>query len=448
MTNNSNLNTFVLGYLQCFFLLTVYFFLFFCKIDLLLIFTFVYSLFAGFTIIKNKTNFLMANNSVVILLLFIFLYGIFNPIIDIFLFGNISDSIYFASLIYASTIPSFILGALLVQSTQYNLTYIKAIQNKKYSRFYIYFLLLILVLLLGYKSYYFYNQGLLFNPSLLKTMSRLELFEEISQLWIVTGFMITSISLYFIYYFKILSKNTRLIFVCCLLYYIALQLSVGNRKDFVPMFIGLFWVFTNYKKIKFTFFWFLLMIIGIFLFLFLGSIRSELNLSENLNYSQLMFETLSNNEFVYPFFTLSFAVQSYLNGTLNFFYGKTIFLYPFLIFIPRVIFTSKPNSLATQFVLDNFGGGMGYAYSPIAESFVNFGLFGPAIVFFIVGIMVSKFQEFRDQRFIFIFFTMIPDFCRGEFSTFFYQFFFIALFIIFIPMISREIFKKNININF
>ena len=442
MISKSNLNVLFLSYIQCFLLLALYVFLFFFKIDFLLILAFVYSLFTGFIAVKSKTTFLLSNNSVVILLLFIFLYGIFNPIIDLFLFGYISESIYFASLIYASAIPSYILGSLLVQSTQYNITYIKTIQNKKYNRFYIYFLLLTLVSLLIYKSYYFYKQGLLFNPSLLKTVSRLELFEEISQLWVVTGLMVTSISLYFIYYYKTLPFKIRLIFIGCLLYYIALQLSVGNRRDFIPMIIGAFWIFSNFKKIKFTFTWFLLMLIGIFLFLFLGSLRGGMNLTENLNYSQLMLETLSNNEFVYPFFTLSFAVESYLKGTLDFFYGKTIFLYPFLIFIPRVMFDGKPNSLATQFVIDNFGGGMGYAYSPVAESFVNFGVLGPSIVFFLLGLLISGLQEFRDQRFIFIFFTMIPDFCRGEFSTFFYQFFFVALFIIIIPMLNKELFKN------
>ena len=114
MISKSNLNVLFLSYIQCFLLLALYVFLFFFKIDFLLILAFVYSLFTGFIAVKSKTTFLLSNNSVVILLLFIFLYGIFDPIIDLFLFGYISESIYFASLIYASAIPSYILGFLLV----------------------------------------------------------------------------------------------------------------------------------------------------------------------------------------------------------------------------------------------------------------------------------------------------------------------------------------------
>jgi oligosaccharide repeat unit polymerase len=442
MFNNSKLSILLYSYLQCFLLLALYVFLFFFKIDLLLIITFIFSLLIGFKAVKNKTGYLLTNNSVIILLLFIFLYGIFNSIIDLFLFGYITKTIYFATLIYASALPSYVLGSLLIKPTQYNITYFNTIENKKYDRFYVYFLLLMLVLLLIYKSITFYKEGLLFNPSVLKNVSRLELFKEINQLWVVTGLMITSISLFFIYYYNILPIKIRLIFICCLVYYITLQLSVGNRRDFIPMIIGAFWIYTNFKKIKFTYNWFFFILIGIFLFLFMGSLRGEMNLAENLNYSELMLDTLSNNEFIYPFFTLSFAVEAYFQGLLSFFYGKTIFLNSILIFIPRVMFDGKPNSLANQFVIDNFGGGMGYAYSPVAEAFVNFGLLGPAIVFFLLGLLVSGMQEFRDQRFIFIFFTMVPDFCRGEFSTFIYQFFFVALFIIIIPMFKKELFKN------
>lgn len=432
-----------LGYTQCFFLLILYALLFLFKNDVVLLISFVYSLLIGFLTIKNKANQLLLNNSLAILLVFIFLYGFFNSVIEFFLLGEITEVGYIATIIYATTLPSYIIGSGFIKSTNYDITYTKTIDTKINSKIYSVFLVVLLIILLFYKSYSFYSSGLFFNPSLLKTVSRLELTEGISQLSVVTGLMITSIFLYFTFYYKILPSRVKFIVFGCLLYYIALQSSVGNRRDFVPMVIGAFWVFINFKKIKFTLGWFLLMLVSIFIFLLLGSLRAEAGSSESFNYLQLAIDTLSNNEFVYPFYTLSFAVDSYLKGTIDFFYGKTIFLDPFLTFIPRSIFTSKPNSLAVQFVIDNFGGGMGYAYSPVAESFVNFGLFGPSVIFFLLGLLISKLQEFRDQRFIFIFFTMIPDFCRGEFSSFFYQFWFVALFIIIIPMINKELFKRK-----
>ncbi|TDE04553.1 oligosaccharide repeat unit polymerase [Flavobacterium hiemivividum] len=431
------------GYSQCFFLLMLYAILFLIKNDIILIISFVYSLLVGFLTIKSRANQLLLNNSLAILLVFIFLYGFFNSVIEFFLLGEITEAGYYATIIYATTVPSYVIGSGSIKSTNYDVTYTKTIENKKYSKLYSVFLLIMLIVFLLYKSYSFYSRGMFFNPSLLKTVSRLELTEGISQLGIVTGLMITSIFLYFTFYYKLLPSRVKLIVFGCLLYYIALQSSVGNRRDFVPMLIGVFWVFINFKKIKFTLGWFLLMLVSIFLFLFLGSLRAEAGSDEGFNYLQVAIDTLSNNEFVYPFYTLKLAVYNYLNGTIDFFYGKTIFIDSFLNFIPRSIYTSKPNSLAVQFVMDNFGGGMGYAYSPVAESFVNFGLFGPSVVFFLLGSLISKLQEFRDQRFIFVFFTMIPDFCRGEFSSFFYQFWFVALFIIIIPMINRELFGRK-----
>jgi hypothetical protein len=66
----------------------------------------------------------------------------------------------------------------------------------------------------------------------------------------------------------------------------------------------------------------------------------------------------------------------------------------------------------------------------------------------IIGIIIFKMQSFKDQRFNFVFFTMIPDFCRGEIGTFIYQFFFISFFIILLPNLLKNISKgKNSNLN-
>jgi hypothetical protein len=178
------------------------------------------------------------------------------------------------------------------------------------------------------------------------------------------------------------------------------------------------------------------MIFGIFLFLFLGSIRSNASAEGGFSISNLAILTLSNNEFVFPFFTLTHSVSKYLDGTLNFLYGSTIFFYPILYFIPRFFFEDKPFSLAVQFVND-IDSSMGYAYSPVTEFFVNFGILGPFVGFFIIGIIISKIQAYKDQRFIFILFTMIPDFCRGELGLFIYQFIFVSFFIIIIPVILK-----------
>ena len=221
-----------------------------------------------------------------------------------------------------------------------------------------------------------------------------------------------------------------------------MQLSVGNRRDFLPMLVGFFWIFINHKKIKFTFLRFIYMLLGLFLFLFLGSIRSTASTEEVLNFSSLAMLTLSSNEFVYPFYTLGHHVAKFLDGSIVFLYGLSIFIYPILYFIPRFVFPEKPTSLAVQFV-NEIDSSMGYAYSPVTEFFVNFGVIGPLVGFLIIGIIVSKIQSFKDQRLNFVFFTMIPDFCRGEIGTFIYQFIFVSFFIIVLPNLLASIKNNN-----
>lgn len=444
--NNRLRNIFLIfGLMQCFLLLANYIYLFFFKNDILLLVCYFYSLFLGFNIAKKKLQLLLANNAIVIFLSFIFLYGIFNSIIEILLEEKISQSTYIATLIYASSLPSFILGASVfsLKKSTFSDSYILSNKISFYKRKYNYFLLIVLLILVAYKSYDFYSQGILLRPSLLQTVSRFELFKENSQLTVVIGFLISGIFLYFVYYFKEVSIRIKLGLTIILIYYIAIQLSVGNRKEFVPIILGIFWVFVCIRNIKFTYTRFIILLILIFIFLFLGSIRGGLTKGD-LNYGELALITLSNNEFVYPFVTLRVAVEGFLNGTINYLYGKSLLIYPFVIFIPRELYHAKFNSLALQFVLDNFGGGMGYAYSPVTEAFINLGIFGPAIIFFLLGIIIAKFQLAKDQRPIYIFFTMIPDFCRGEFSALIYQFVFVSLFILIIPSIGKIIFNLKV----
>ena len=434
---------FIVGNLQFLLLLVFYCVLFFLKNDLFLILIFFCSLFLGFKVLRCRSEYILFNDSLAVLLIFLFLYGFFNPIVSFFVEGEISQETYFASIIYASTIPAYILGTSFFPSSKYDLKYLSTLSSKKYDSHYTFFLLIILIICLLNISYNFYSQGILFNPSVAFNSNRVELLSSVSQLQVVIGLFVTSIFLYFIYYYKAIPHKFRLVFIFLLVYYVSMQMSVGNRRDFVPMIVGFFWVFVNYKKIQFTLGRFVVLLVGLFLFLFLGTLRSPELLEDGFDISKLAIITLSNNEFIYPFMTLKYAVADFFKGTLSLYYGSTILFYPFLLFIPRVIFPLKPISLASKFVIDNFGGGMGYAYSPVTEFFVNFGIFGPFICFLLFGMLISKTQGFKDQRIIFVFFTMIPDFCRGEISSFIYQFFFVSFFIISLPVILKYILENK-----
>ena len=434
-------NLLFFGVFQSVLILLIYLLLIFFKQDFFLVFTFIYSFFLSFSIIKNKKRDLFFNDSTVILLIFLFLYGFFNPIIELVIQGSLSAVTYFSTIIYASCIPAYIIGVTFIKSNRYDLNYNNQV-NIKVNKNYNIFLIFTLCLLLLYVSYDFYSQGILFKPSVALKTSRLELFTEISQFKIVVGLFISSIFLYFIYYFTTLSIRFKLIILLLFCYFILMELSVGNRRDFIPMIVGFFWIFVNFKKINFTFGRFIYMILGLFVFLFLGSIRSTASTEEDFNFSNLAILTLSSNEFVYPFYTLGHYVAKYLNDSIVFLYGLSIFLYPILYFIPRIIYPEKPNSLAVQFV-NEIDSTMGYAYSPVTEFFVNFGIIGPFVGFLLIGIIISKIQSLKDQRINFVFFTMIPDFCRGEIGTFIYQFFFVSFFIIVLPNFLLSIKENN-----
>ncbi len=433
-----------LGIIQLVLILPIYLFLIFFQNDLFLIFLFLYSFFLSFNVVKNKNSSLLFNDSCVIFLIFLFLYGIFNPLVELVIFGELSKVTYLATLIYASTIPAFVLGVILVKSNDHDINYLsifyKKIKNNKYN----FFLLFLLIALIFYVSYDFYSQGILFNPSVALKISRLELFSEINQLKILIGLLISSIFLYFIYYFPTFSMQFKLIIVFIFCYFVLMELSVGNRRDFVPMIIGIFWTLVNYKKFIFNFSRFIFMILGLFSFLFLGSIRSTASIDQSFNFSNLALLTLSNNEFIYPFYTLVHYLSKFLNGSIDFLYGSSIFFNPFLYFIPRTIFPDKPISLAVQFI-NEINSSMGYAFSPVTELFLNFGIIGPFFGFLFIGYFISIIQSFKDQRINFVFFTMIPDFCRGELGTFFYQFFFVSLFIIVIPNLFFNLKKYNLS---
>ena len=432
------------GIIQSVLILLIYMILAFVKNDHILIYIFIYSFFLSFNVLKNTKNNILFNDTKIIFLIFLFLYGIFNPILQFIIEETLSISTYFATIIYASCIPAYTLGVILIKSNNYDLNYLSVIQAKvNKSSSYIIFLILILILLLLYVSYDFYSQGILFKPSIALKISRLELFTDISQLNIVVGLLISSIFLFFIYYFSTFSNKIKSLIIILLFYFILMELSVGNRRDFLPMIVGLFWVFVNTKKISLSFYKFVFLILGLFIFLFLGSVRSSATSDEAFNYVNLFLLTLSSNEFVYPFYTLGYSVSKFLNDSLIFSYGTTIFFHPFLFFIPRLIFPDKPLSLAVQFVND-IDSTMGYAYSPVTEFFVNFGFIGPFFGFLIIGLIISKIQSFRDQRLNFVIFTMIPDFCRGEIATFLYQLIVISFFIIILPSIfSSKLKLKN-----
>lgn len=428
----------IYGYASCVLILLIYTYLFFSKNDMLLICVFSFSLLAGLLLLRFRIKKLLINNIIAISLVLLFLYGIFNSIIEIALYGEISYNVYLATLIYGTSIPALVLGTIFYTPSSYDAIYVKYLQqNYNFQRIeYKSFLISCLLFLLLFQSIYLAEQGILFKPNLLKDVDRIDIFKEMNQSFVLVGYLINGIFLFFIFYYKTLAIYLKIIIISFLFYFMLMHLSLGNRRDFTPLIIALFWVWVNINSIKISLKKIIVLLVVIFSSIFLGTLRAFPAAGIN-DFPRLMLITLNSNEFVYPFYTLSSSAAKYLSGTLTYLYGWSYFIFPLLIFIPRVLYPNKPFSAAADFVAEQ-GGGMGYAYSPVTDAFNNFGLVGPFIVFFLIGIILSKFQYFKDQRYIFIFFTMLPDFYRSEMSSTVYQYVFFSMFLIIIPNLMKS----------
>jgi hypothetical protein len=145
---------------------------------------------------------------------------------------------------------------------------------------------------------------------------------------------------------------------------------------------------------------------------------------------------VTQSEFVSPIQTLIYYVAKPHALRL----GWTYISAP-LLFIPRVFWPGKPESLSLQFMRDAFGSTemMGYAYTPVTEAVLNFGSVGPAIFFAILSILMVKLVKDADLRpgLYFVCFAFVIDFNRGDVAGTFYQLVFVGAAFSLMHLVSR-----------
>lgn len=202
------------------------------------------------------------------------------------------------------------------------------------------------------------------------------------------------------------------IYIPIVLYAISLFL-LGSRRELI--FIILFCFFClycfnngNIKGWQITIF--ILISIG---FIFLGILRTKDSELGILSYVNAL------GEFIFPISTLYFYVENNFN---DFFFGGSYIQF-FYDFIPRFLMSDKPLPLAVDFAYlvsdPRADYVMGYAYTPITESFVNFGWFSVLIL----PIMISGISlcfEYLSNRFVFlpiILLSQILNFQRTEMAS-------------------------------
>lgn len=137
--------------------------LFYNKNDSFLIGTYIYLLFLAFSVIKNNNTSLLANNTSGTLPLFIFLYGLFNSLIEIVIDKSISEGTYFTTLAYGLAINGLTVGIITKRiKNEYRKSYLNNLNCDKQSNIYVTFLISAMIVLILYK-YIFYEIGILFS---------------------------------------------------------------------------------------------------------------------------------------------------------------------------------------------------------------------------------------------------------------------------------------------
>jgi oligosaccharide repeat unit polymerase len=257
-----------------------------------------------------------------------------------------------------------------------------------------------------------------------------------TQLWVVMIFIVNGLTMFMFAGWSSLSRLEKVILAGLLAVFIVFQLAMGNRRDFLAMFIFLTGVVMTKRKSVIRLTTVIAGFVAFAAFMAIGIIRQiyeDAALLARYNPLELL---LTQNEFVTPIYTLI----HYVNNVRPLRLGVTYLTAPTQ-FIPRAFWPDKPESLSLQFMRDAFGstGLIGFAYTPVTEAFLNFSWVGPFIVFAIISILMVKLVRNADRHagLYFILFSLVVDFHRGEFSGTFYALCFVGGAYAFMRFVSR-----------
>lgn len=236
-----------------------------------------------------------------------------------------------------------------------------------------------------------------------------------TQLWVVSMFILNGFVMYMFSGWSNLPKGGRIALVGVVLGFIAFQLALGNRRDFLPMSLFIAGIIATHRHAVIRVGTVVIGFLAFAAFTAVGIIRmviQDATILTRINPVQIL---ITQNEFVSPIYTLIHYVNSDRPLRLGFTY-----LYAPGLFMPRAIWPDKPESLSIQFMRDAFGTTtmMGFAYTPVTEAFLNFSWVGPFIIFAIVSLITVKLVRNADAHpgLYFIAFALVVDFNRGDFG--------------------------------
>lgn len=240
-----------------------------------------------------------------------------------------------------------------------------------------------------------------------------------TQLWVVSMFVLNGLMMYMFAGWSGLTRVARIALVGSVVFFVAFQLAMGNRRDFLPMLVFLVGVIATRRHAVIRLGTVVLGFLAFSAFTAIAIIRQVIQDPTILARYNPIEMLVTQNEFVSPIFTLI----HYVNADRPLRWGFTYLAAPGL-FVPRAIWPDKPESLSLQFMRDAFGttGLMGFAYTPVTEAFLNFAWVGPFLVFAILSLVMVKLVRNADAHpgLYFICFAFVVDFNRGDFGGTFY----------------------------
>ena len=274
---------------------------------------------------------------------------------------------------------------------------------------------LMLVGALGFIAAY----ALLLGLELSFTIDRSQVTALGTQLWVVSMFILNGFAMYMFAGWSNLTKAGRITVIAVVFAFVAFQLALGNRRDFLPMLLFVVGILATRRHAVIRLGTVVVGFIMFAAFTAIGIVRqiiADPTILARINPVQIL---VTQNEFVSPIFTLMHYVNNHRPLRLGFTYLSAPGL-----FMPRAIWPEKPESLSIQFMRDAFGttGLMGFAYTPVTEAFLNFSWVGPFVIFAIVSLLMVKLVRNADAHpgLYFLCFAFVVDFNRGDFGGLFY----------------------------
>jgi hypothetical protein len=245
------------------------------------------------------------------------------------------------------------------------------------------------------------------------TLDRTQMTWLYTQTWVVSMLLMTGFVMYMFAGWPSLTRNARRLVALTVLAYVIFHLGLGNRRDFLAMFLFLVGMLASRRRSVIGFRTMLVAFVAFAGFMAVGVVRQIRSAPWTLYTMSPFAMVASQNEFVMPIQTATY----YMSIDRPFLLGMTYLEAPGA-FIPRVLWPEKPIGLSTQFNRDKFGDVIvpGYAYTPITEAYINFSFVGPFIVLSLISLAtVFLVRHARDRPLLyFLCFALVLDFNRGE----------------------------------